>query len=301
MAPKGVSNWKRPYTSIYNDNYKYGTGLYSDTLGDIEKRYSESLSKTQLRSDRPDLAFTTFAGSNLASSPTPGADRTTPTTPILPSFESRLNSALYSPYELDEQVQEAISSRAEQRRHKAEASRKAAVTEDLLTTSMGDRNRPKSLCLYDEWSLPRPHKVAIEEPEVPKRKTTSNGPSASGWREKSRHYQDQLETLEGNMSSVGNKLQAELSSLKNKYQGEIADLNRSVDVTSQQASDLQKLCKRQANQLLELQSAYEDSQRNVSDALEEVQLWQNKCRCIKKEMDRLREEVELAVQKTSRA
>ena len=132
MAPRGVSTWRRPYTSIYNDNYRYGTGLYSDTLTDIEKRYSESISKTQLRSDRPDLTFTTFSGSNLQSSPTPVGDSSARETVVFsrqlsasptrefirsPNFENRLNATLKSAaYELDEDVEDAINRRIEARK-----------------------------------------------------------------------------------------------------------------------------------------------------------------------------------------
>lgn len=132
MAPRGVSTWRRPYTSIYNDNYKYGTGLYSDTLTDIEKRYSDSISKTQLRSDRRDLTFSTFSGSKLQSSPTPVADSnaqesftysrqlsSSPTREYTrsPNFESRLNATLKSAaFELDEDVENAITKRIEARK-----------------------------------------------------------------------------------------------------------------------------------------------------------------------------------------
>lgn len=30
--------WRRPYTSIYNDNYRYGNSLYSGAVADIENR-----------------------------------------------------------------------------------------------------------------------------------------------------------------------------------------------------------------------------------------------------------------------
>lgn len=51
------------------------------------------------------------------------------------------------------------------------------------------------------------------------------------------------------MSNASNRLMSELSSLKSKYHTELIDLNSSVDTTSQQASELQKLCKRQARQI----------------------------------------------------
>lgn len=45
MAPKGQFTapkvWKRPKTSIYNDNYRFGNSLYSGAVADMDKKYSE--------------------------------------------------------------------------------------------------------------------------------------------------------------------------------------------------------------------------------------------------------------------
>ncbi|GFY66127.1 hypothetical protein TNIN_296881 [Trichonephila inaurata madagascariensis] len=65
----------------------------------------------------------------------------------------------------------------------------------------------------------------------------------------SRVLQEQVESLESSVSSANSKLQSELSNLKSKYHSEVSDLSSTVDSTSQQISDLQKLCKRQANQI----------------------------------------------------
>lgn len=66
MAPKFAPKvWKRPYTSIYNDNYRYGNSLYSDAITDIERKYNEAIGVTRLRSDRPDLGLSTFSDSQL--------------------------------------------------------------------------------------------------------------------------------------------------------------------------------------------------------------------------------------------
>jgi len=51
----------RALSSMYGDNYSFGTSLYDNT----ERNYRTSLSKTNLRSDRGDLRLYTFAGSHL--------------------------------------------------------------------------------------------------------------------------------------------------------------------------------------------------------------------------------------------
>ncbi|OTF76334.1 hypothetical protein BLA29_003838 [Euroglyphus maynei] len=66
MAPKYAPKvWKRPHTSIYNDNYRYGNSLYSDAVDEIERKYNEALARTSFRRDRPDLGLSTFADSQL--------------------------------------------------------------------------------------------------------------------------------------------------------------------------------------------------------------------------------------------
>ncbi|GFR18014.1 uncharacterized protein TNCT_359942 [Trichonephila clavata] len=203
MAPRGTSTWRRPYTSIYNDNYRYGTGLYSDTLSDIEKRYSDSLSKTQLRSDRPDLTFSSFSGSNLTSSPSPRGEardslarQTSRSDAEAESFESRMRSS----YALDDEVQDVIN-----RRNKL----RAAVADTLRGEEVKEERRPRSLyatpeptSLYDDatfWSLPTKETKVKESKEfdvdsslVSRRKVTGGhpptGPGSHQWREK-RHIE----------------------------------------------------------------------------------------------------------------
>ncbi|GFS52797.1 uncharacterized protein NPIL_274402 [Nephila pilipes] len=176
MAPRGTSTWRRPYTSIYNDNYRYGTGLYSDTLSDIEKRGEarDSLARQTSRTDAE-----------------------------VDSFESRIKSS----YALDDEVQDVIN-----RRNKL----RAAVADTLRAEEVKEERRPRSLyatpeptSLYDDatfWSLPKTTKeTKVKESSdfdvdsfVSRRKvtgghtsTTTNSPGSHQWREKrhvERHY-----------------------------------------------------------------------------------------------------------------
>lgn len=78
MAPKFAPKvWKRPYTSIYNDNYRYGNSLYSEAITDIEKKYNEAMANTRLRGDRPDLGLSSFTDSQLTGESAKRQDRTT--------------------------------------------------------------------------------------------------------------------------------------------------------------------------------------------------------------------------------
>ena len=39
--------WRRPYTTIYNDNYRYGTSLYSEAISDLESKDLLPLTSTR--------------------------------------------------------------------------------------------------------------------------------------------------------------------------------------------------------------------------------------------------------------
>lgn len=90
MAPKFAPKvWKRPYTSIYNDNYRYGSSLYSDAIVDIERKYNEAMATTRLARDRPDLGLSSFADSQLTGASVAARDRTVAATENLSSERSR--------------------------------------------------------------------------------------------------------------------------------------------------------------------------------------------------------------------
>lgn len=90
MAPKFAPKvWKRPYTSIYNDNYRYGNSLYSDAIVDIERKYNEAMATTRLARDRPDIGLSTFADSQLTGASAAARDRTAAAADNLSSERSR--------------------------------------------------------------------------------------------------------------------------------------------------------------------------------------------------------------------
>ncbi|XP_074593496.1 uncharacterized protein LOC141849180 [Brevipalpus obovatus] len=76
MAPRQFHAprvWKRPLTTIYSDNYRYGNSLYAPALDEIERKYHESMARTHFRSDRPDLGFSTLGGQTGNYSSRPGS------------------------------------------------------------------------------------------------------------------------------------------------------------------------------------------------------------------------------------
>ncbi|XP_067120530.1 LOW QUALITY PROTEIN: uncharacterized protein [Centruroides vittatus] len=45
--------WRRPLSLMYDHNYRYGTGLYSGALDDVERKYRQALFRAHLDSNRP--------------------------------------------------------------------------------------------------------------------------------------------------------------------------------------------------------------------------------------------------------
>lgn len=160
MAPKFAPKvWKRPYTSIYNDNYRYGNSLYSDQISDIERKYNEAMAGTRLRSDRPDLGLSTFADSQLIGQSAIAKDRSERATEGLSSERvrsistSRVNSYLedrnrklahspsYDTYS-SARALDRVSSEIEESRLRRSASRRNLA-----------RSRPESLYTSFESSI----------------------------------------------------------------------------------------------------------------------------------------------------
>lgn len=45
--------WRRPLSLMYDHNYRYGTGLYTGALDDVERKYRQALFRAHLDSNRP--------------------------------------------------------------------------------------------------------------------------------------------------------------------------------------------------------------------------------------------------------
>jgi len=114
IAPKV---WRRPLTTIYADNYKYGSSLYAGAINDIERKYLESMGRTQFRSDRADLNL-----SSLAEQPTSHSSNVVPSSTNPPSPSGG-------------------ASTTEQRARAAAA----AAAADVLTGSAGDPPLTRSM------------------------------------------------------------------------------------------------------------------------------------------------------------
>lgn len=68
------------------------------------------------------------------------------------------------------------------------------------------------------------------------------------------------------------QFQAEISRLKKKYQAEIAELEMTVDNLNRANIEAQKTIKKQSEQLKVLQASLEDTQRQLQQTLDQVNL-----------------------------
>lgn len=103
----------------------------------------------------------------------------------------------------------------------------------------------------------------------------------------------QVDELTHAMAETGVKVREEMTTVKGKFHSELNDLIATVEQTSKHCNDLQRTVKSQAAQLMEFQSAYDDIQRRLQDSQEEVGTWQRRCQHLRKEMDRLRSEMDV--------
>lgn len=285
MAPR---TWRRPYTAIYDDNYKFGNSLYSGTLDSIEKKYHDTLRQTHVRSDRPDLNMSTFAGSIVTSGPmpTPSSD------PVVPRLRGG-GSPSSVRTRITHQNIPPIS-----------------ITDDDI---FGPRIRPlefdvtlpsasKSLLADDEFfaeiedrKARRKRKKRVERSEMMDQfaeEVTQGHQNSSYWADKCRELQYELEQVSQSLVEAENRIKNEVIGTKGKIQNELTELAMALDASNQQNVELQKVIKKQAKQVIELQSNYEDVHRHLQGTMEQLESSQRRCQILKTEIDNLRSCVE---------
>ncbi|GAB6027036.1 hypothetical protein CHUAL_013765 [Chamberlinius hualienensis] len=82
-------------------------------------------------------------------------------------------------------------------------------------------------------------------------------------------HQLEIENIKGRLVEAETKLRTELLQIKKRYQLQIIDLEKSLDESNKGNAELQRMVKRQALQIAELQSYNDDLQRQLQVALEE--------------------------------
>jgi chromosome segregation ATPase len=291
MAPKysAPRHWKRPYTSIYNDNYKYGNSLYSDEISNIERKYNESMARTTFRSDRPDISFQSFSDSQLtgesviqrqrALASAAAAADTLNSSLIRSASSSRVMRMTSSEDTVSRRLQHSESF---DNYSKAMANISSDLEESKLrrSRSINRRRRPESLVVattpYEESLLNK----------------DDGQPNKAFWTERCRELQTQIDNVLQQLTDTEDKVKHESTLIKTKLTQDVTDLLLTIDDQDRQISDLQKMLKKQAKHVSDITLELEASQRHYADINETLNMTQKRCQNLVHEVDDIRSSFE---------
>lgn len=299
MAPR---IWKKPLTLMYDHNYRYGSSLYSGAIDDIERRYLHSMSRTHLPSDRPDLLLSSYGHSfGSASTSSVKASLSAANSVIADHYQS----SLISTPTLDNVMDFGTAS----------GLRRARSVPDMPTYMYDLPSRYHSRALIaDPFNLEeqsrarrRRRRRAAEDymplhlPTIPEFSSTSSLPTRHRERpslavstdvaylvDKCRQLQQDLEGVSHRVAEAEGKLKAEAAGAKSKIQQGLSELGVELEQSGRQNSELQKVIKRQAKQMGEMQSLYDDMHRHLNDAGEELTNSQRRCHGLQSELDSIK-------------
>lgn len=105
----------------------------------------------------------------------------------------------------------------------------------------------------------------------------------------------EIEQLNARVVEAETKLKTEVARIKKKLQIHITELEMSLDVANKTNIDLQKVVKKQSLQLTELQSHYDDVQRQLQQTLDQYGVAQRRIQSITAELEEIRANYENAL------
>ncbi|KAH7636338.1 hypothetical protein HUG17_10308 [Dermatophagoides farinae] len=261
MAPKFAPKvWKRPYTSIYNDNYRYGNSLYSDAVDEIERKYNEALARTSFRRDRPDLGLSTFADSQLMGE---SVARNLRTQAANDSLSNELTRTL-STERVNSYLEELEDSRLRRSASRRSMSR-----------------RPES-AYYTRQSS---YEMSTLNDDVGK-------PRDSFWMERCNELLKEVELVRLDLNESANKIKQEQAVLKGKTDREVTDLMITIEDQDRQLNDLQKQLRKQAKQVSDISLELQASQRQYQDVNEQLGQSQKRCLNLHHELEEMKNNLE---------
>jgi len=281
MAPRFSAPrvWKRPYTSIYNDNYRYGNSLYSEAISDIERKYNEALARTKFR-DRPDLSFQ-LSDSKLVGESMVQRQR------ALANLDAdrirSLSSSRAANYMSDDSLRRIQHSESfdTYQSQRALSNIKADLDECNLRRSRSTSRRFRPESAYGSVS-------AFEEALLNK----DEGHSQTFWMERCRELQTEIESVNQLLTDSEEKIKHETSVIKNKVTQDVNDLLMAIDDQDRQISELQKTLKKQSKQISDITLELEASQRHYTDVNEILAQNQKRCQNLVTEVEEMRSSLE---------
>lgn len=98
----------------------------------------------------------------------------------------------------------------------------------------------------------------------------------------------EIEQLNARVVEAETRLKTEVTRIKKKLQIHITELEMSLDVANKTNIDLQKICKKQSLQLTELQSHYDEVQRQLQQTLDQYGVAQRRLQSLTGELEETR-------------
>lgn len=98
----------------------------------------------------------------------------------------------------------------------------------------------------------------------------------------------EIEQLNARVIEAETKLKSEVQRIKKKMQITITELEMSLDVANKTNLDLQKTCKKQSLQLIEITAQYEELQRQLQTTIDQYSIAQRRIQSISGELEEMR-------------
>uniref|UniRef100_A0ABD2XQ82 Myosin tail domain-containing protein n=1 Tax=Trichogramma kaykai TaxID=54128 RepID=A0ABD2XQ82_9HYME len=161
------------------------------------------------------------------------------------------------------------------------------VLHDEVEHTMMMRERNRNLCELEKITEPL---IALsrEMKSFEKR-------NASYFSEKSKQTSIEIEQLNARVAEAEIKLKTEVQRVKKKLQIQITELELSLDVANKTNIDLQKTIKKQSLTLTELQSHYDEVQRQLQVTLDQLGISQRRLQSLTSEIEEVRGNYESAL------
>ncbi|KAH0539553.1 hypothetical protein KQX54_005496 [Cotesia glomerata] len=119
--------------------------------------------------------------------------------------------------------------------------------------------------------------------------------SSNYYMDKSKQTSIEIEQLNARVVEAETKLKTEVTRIKKKLQIQITELELSLDVANKNNIDLQKTIKKQSLTLTELQSHYDEVQRQLSVTLDQLGISQRRLQSLTAEIEEIRGNYESAL------
>jgi len=244
--------WTRPRCQIYTDNYRFGDSLIRGSLDNVERKYVESMARTEFKSlnRTPDPILS----ANLDISPSLTHSTSFAALPPRPeSISLRRSKSVVRP----------VSAYVDM----------DLDTESTLLRRRSTRKRPETIHFPDITTVLSPDVQQL---------------SNAVYLDRCRDLSTEVERLNSALLDTETKLKQEAANVKSKLNAEVQSLCFSAEEQERNLDVLKNLVQKQQRQIQDLQANYETMSRNYDMAINELSEIQRKALSICNEIDTMR-------------